>query len=243
MIMVKTTAKILISAKNITKNYELGRTVVHALRGVSLDVEKGDFIVIVGPSGSGKSTLMHILGALDRPSDGDVFIDGKSITKLDEWHLAMIRRKKIGFIFQTFNLIPTLTALENVVIPTEPVPISKEDAVAKAKKLLRDLGLEERMNHRPSELSGGERQRVSIARSLINDPEIIFADEPTGNLDSVTGNKIVESMRNLNKHHGKTFVIVTHNESLLKFATKKVFIKDGKIETKSNNNVRKYASD
>lgn len=220
---------VLIEAANVVKHYRMGEVVVEALRGVSLKIDQGDFAVIVGPSGSGKSTLMHILGALDHPTTGKVYMDGIDISELDDWHLAMIRRNKIGFIFQQFNLIPTLSALENVIIPTEPMDIDKDDAEHRAAKLLADVGLSDRIFHKPNELSGGQRQRVSVARSLINNPEIIFADEPTGNLDSKTGEHIITLMHELNQKHGKTFVIVTHDESLLEYATKKVFIKDGKI--------------
>ncbi len=231
----------LIESKKVTKVYKLGMTTVHALRGVSSQIEKGDFIVIVGPSGSGKSTLMHILGALDKPSEGEVLIDGKKISKLDEWELAMIRRKKIGFIFQTFNLIPTLNALENVLIPTEPLDGEQEDYRERGENLLDLVGLKERMHHKPSELSGGERQRVAIARALINDPEIVFADEPTGNLDSLTGDKIINLMLNLNKEEKKTFVIVTHNQDLLKIASKKFIMKDGELsKIDRNHRVRKF---
>jgi len=219
----------LIEAQDVVKHYVMGEIVVEALRGVSLKINSGDFVVIVGPSGSGKSTLMHLLGALDHPTKGKVLIDDIDISQLDDWHLAMIRRNKLGFIFQQFNLIPTLSALENVVIPTEPMDIDKEDAEERAAKLLRDVDLADRMFHKPNELSGGQRQRVSIARALINNPEIIFADEPTGNLDTKTGDHIISLMHDLNKKQGKTFVIVTHDESLLEYATKKVFIRDGKI--------------
>ncbi len=229
----------LIKAINVKKSYLLGKVKVEALRGVSLTIERGDFMVIVGPSGSGKSTLMHILGALDRPTSGEVIFDGKKLSKLDEWHLDMIRRKKIGFIFQSFNLIPTLNAVENVIIPLEPTGVPKELAIKKAKSLLQEMGLKERMLHKPTEMSGGERQRVAIARSLINDPEIIFADEPTGNLDSKTGNDVINLMRNLNTKEGKTFVIVTHDVSLLEYATKRVHLRDGLIESISTGRMLK----
>ncbi len=220
---------VLIEAANVVKHYRMGEIVVEALRGVSLKIDAGDFVVIVGPSGSGKSTLMHILGALDHPTSGKVYIDGIDISELDDWHLAMIRRNKLGFIFQQVNLIPTLSAPENVIIPTEPMDIDKDDAEHRAAKLLADVDLSDRIFHKPNELSGGQKQRVSIARSLINNPELIFADEPTGNLDSKTGEHIINLMHELNQKHGKTFVIVTHDESLLEYATKKIFIKDGKI--------------
>ncbi|MFH1586742.1 MAG: ABC transporter ATP-binding protein [Candidatus Diapherotrites archaeon] len=220
----------MIVAENITKEYKMGEVIVSALAGISIKIEEGDFVVIVGPSGSGKSTLMHILGALDHPTSGKIFVDGEDISKMDDWELAMLRRKKIGFIFQNFNLIPTLNALENVVIPTEPLSGDKSDYDKRGIELLKMLGLGDRLLHKPSELSGGQRQRVSIARSLINNPEVIFADEPTGNLDTATGKHIVEIMRKLNREEKKTFVIVTHDQSLLDFANKQVFIRDGKIE-------------
>lgn len=219
----------LIEAIEVKKDYQMEKVTVNALRGISLSIGKGDFAMIVGPSGSGKTTLMHILGALDHPSSGKVLINGKDITKAEDWQLTMIRRKKVGFIFQTFNLIPTLTALENVMIPTEPLNIDEQNILKRAKYLLKLVGLEERMFHKPSELSGGQRQRVSIARSLINDPEIIMADEPTGNLDSITGLKIISLLRELNEKEGKTCVMVTHDQNLLKYASKRIYIVDGKI--------------
>ncbi|HZX34693.1 MAG TPA: ABC transporter ATP-binding protein [archaeon] len=229
----------IIEIKNVSKEYRMGETVVTALDNVSLKIFEGDFLVIVGPSGSGKSTLMHIIGLLDTPTKGAIFVDGKDIRLLDEWHLAMLRRNKIGFVFQSFNLIPTLNALENVLIPVEPLPGSKEKFEDYAIKILRDVGLGDRMRHKPDELSGGQRQRVSIARSLINNPEIIFADEPTGNLDSKTGNQVIGLMRDLNKKGKKTFVIVTHDQSLLDYATRKIFLLDGKIVKIEENNKRK----
>ncbi|MEK6972605.1 MAG: ABC transporter ATP-binding protein [archaeon] len=222
-------AQALIEAIDVKKDYLMEKVTVNALRGVSLTINKGDFAMIVGPSGSGKTTLMHILGALDHPTSGKVLIDGKDITKAEDWQLTLIRRKMVGFIFQTFNLIPTLTALENVMIPTEPMNIDENTLLKRSKYLLKVVGLEERMFHKPSELSGGQRQRVSIARSLINDPQIIMADEPTGNLDSITGLKIISLLRELNEKEGKTCVMVTHDQNLLKYATKRVYIVDGKI--------------
>lgn len=219
----------IVELRDVVKEYRLGLTFVRALDGVSLKVNKGDFMVIVGPSGSGKSTLMHILGVLDTPTSGKVFVDGKDVGVLDDWYLAMIRRKKIGFIFQSFNLIPTLTAFENVLIPTEPLSGEKDYFEVRALELLKKVGLGDRVLHKPDELSGGQRQRVSIARAFINDPEIVFADEPTGNLDSVTGKQVIDLMYSMNKSDGKTFVIVTHDNSLLAYATKRVFILDGKI--------------
>jgi putative ABC transport system ATP-binding protein len=232
----------LIEARNVTKKYKMDKVTVEALRGVSIKIEKGDFIVIVGPSGSGKSTLLHLLGALDRPTSGQVLVDGKDISKMDDWSLAMIRRKKIGFVFQSFNLIPTLNALENVMIPLEPVKMDMNVAISRAQGLLELLDLKDRMLHKPGELSGGQRQRVSIARALINDPEIILADEPTGNLDTVTGRKVVEAMLHWNQDHDKTFVLVTHDPSLLDFATRKVYIRDGMIDVQENNKPKKTAA-
>ncbi|MCX6801994.1 MAG: ABC transporter ATP-binding protein [Candidatus Diapherotrites archaeon] len=231
----------LIEARNVTKKYKMDKVVVEALRGVSIKIEKGDFIVIVGPSGSGKSTLLHLLGALDRPTSGQVLVDGKDISKMDDWSLAMIRRKKIGFVFQSFNLIPTLNALENVMIPLEPVKMDMNEGITRARDLLELLDMKDRMLHKPGELSGGQRQRVSIARALINDPEIILADEPTGNLDTVTGRKVVEAMLHWNQDHDKTFVLVTHDPSLLDFATRKVYIRDGLIDIQENNRPKKNA--
>jgi len=217
----------LIETFNIKKKYFLDKVIVNALNGVSLKISKGDFAVIVGPSGSGKSTLLHLLGALDHPTSGAVKIDGKIINQLDDDQLALFRRNKMGFIFQAFNLIPSLTALENVMIPTEPTKEPQEEAEERAISILDKVGLSERIYHKPGELSGGQRQRVSIARSLINNPEIIYADEPTGNLDSVTGEKVIDLMRHLNKKEKKTFVVVTHDETLLKFASIKFILKDG----------------
>lgn len=221
--------KVIVEAKNIEKEYLMGQSVVHALRGVDVTVHEKDFIVILGPSGSGKSTLLHLLGALDHPSKGRVLFEGKDISLLDDWHLAMIRRNKMGFIFQAFNLIPTLTALENVLIPTIPMNIDKDAAEERARELLSIVGLENRLRHKPKELSGGEMQRVSIARALINNPAILYCDEPTGNLDSVTGKQIVELMKSLNDKENKTFVIVTHDPSLVKYANKVFYLKDGRI--------------
>lgn len=219
----------MIRALNVEKEYRLGETVVHALAGVNVEIAQGEFVVIIGPSGSGKSTLMHLLGALDRPSKGSVLIDGKDISLFDDYQLAAVRRNLIGFVFQTFNLIPTLDALENVLIPTQNSSANSEHAHQRAIALLNEVGLSDRMHHKPGELSGGQRQRVAIARSLVNDPKVIFADEPTGNLDSATGKQIIDLMKKLNKSEGKTFVIVTHDLGLLEHATREIHLFDGKI--------------
>jgi putative ABC transport system ATP-binding protein len=217
-----------IKANNVIKTYQMGETTVTALNGVSLNVNKGEIIMILGPSGSGKSTLLHIMGALDHPTQGEVYIKGKLISDLDDFSLAIFRRYYLGFIFQSFNLIPTLNVFENVLVPTIPDGHG-EDKHNRAKALLELVGLSHRLNHKPAELSGGERQRVSIARALINDPEIIFADEPTGNLDSKTGQSIIDLILKLRKEEKKTFIIVTHDPSLTKYADKLFYIKDGKI--------------
>lgn len=221
--------KKMISAVRVEKEYHLGETIVRALAGVSAEIEEGEFVVIIGPSGSGKSTLMHLLGALDRPTRGSVLIDGKGISMFDDYELAAVRRNLIGFVFQTFNLIPTLDSLENVLIPAQNSQGALGAAEHRAIKLLKEVGLSDRMHHKPGELSGGQRQRVAIARALINNPKIIFADEPTGNLDSATGKQIIDLMKKLNKTDGKTFVIVTHDLGLLEHATREIHLFDGKI--------------
>ena len=218
----------IIKVKDVVKTYIMGETTVNALNGVSLDIKKGEIVMILGPSGSGKSTLLHLLGALDHPTSGQVYIKGKLISDLDDFSLAVFRRYYLGFVFQSFNLIPTLNVLENVLIPT--IPDGSDSSKRKrAIDLLNIVGLSHRLVHKPSELSGGERQRVSIARSLINDPEIIFADEPTGNLDTKTGQSIIDLILKLRKEEKKTFVIVTHDPSLTKYADKTFYIRDGKI--------------
>jgi putative ABC transport system ATP-binding protein len=220
----------LIEARNVKKSYLMGETKVHALAGVSLKINEGDFVVILGPSGSGKSTLMHTLGALDKPTSGDVLIRNQKLALLEDDELAELRRNTIGFIFQSFHLIPTLSALENVLIPTEPLNIPYEERIEKAERLLDTVGLSDRLDHKPGELSGGQRQRVSIARALINNPSIVFADEPTGNLDTLTGKHVIDLMRHLNKKEKKTFVVVTHDPTLVRFATKTFYLRDGLLK-------------
>ncbi len=218
----------IIKLDKVDKNYILGDSIVKAVRNASLTIRKGEFIAIVGPSGSGKSTLMNLIGALDLATKGRIFLEGKDIEHLEESELAVIRGNKIGFVFQTFNLIPTLTALENVTLPMVFQGFSKEERIERATELLKDVGLEERMKHLPGELSGGERQRVAIARALANNPDVILADEPTGNLDSKTGKHILEILKDLNKK-GKTIIIVTHNLEMARKVDKIIKIKDGKI--------------
>lgn len=222
--------KKVIEMKDVCKEYKMGKVKVKALCGINLDIYEGDFVIIVGPSGSGKSTMLHLMGALDRPTSGKVLVNGKDLSMLDDWSLAMLRRKTIGFVFQTFNLVPTLNALENVMLPLEPTGTDEVEKIRRAKELLKIVGLEHRMLHKPNELSGGESQRVAIARALINDPVIVLADEPTGNLDSKTGAQIIDMMLKLNKEKNKTFVIVTHDLSLLKYGSKNIYLRDGKIE-------------
>ena len=207
----------------------MGESVVEAACNIDLDIKRGDFIAIVGPSGSGKSTMMNLVGALDLASEGNIFLDGQDIEHLEESELAQIRGKKIGFIFQTFNLIPTLTALGNVMLPMMFQGYEEEEREQRGRKLLDDLGMSHRLDHLPPELSGGERQRVAIARALANDPEVILADEPTGNLDSKTGKQVIEILKNLN-NQGKTIIMVTHDMEMAKQAKKIVRLKDGRIE-------------
>lgn len=218
-----------IELKNVWKIYEMDKVKVTALDDVSLTVYKGDFVCIIGPSGSGKSTLMHIMGTLDRPTRGKMFLNAKDISKYSESELANVRGKEIGFVFQQFNLIPTLTAQENVELPMIFQNIPSNERKKRAQKLLDEVGLSHRVNHLPSEMSGGERQRVAIARALANDPLVVFADEPTGNLDSKTGKDIMMLLSHLSEKHGKTLVIVTHDSELAEGISKKIRIKDGKI--------------
>jgi len=224
-------AENIIQLDNVSRNYKMGESEVKALSNVNLNIKRGDFIAIVGPSGSGKSTMMNLVGALDLASRGDIFLDGQNIEHLHESELAQIRGRKIGFVFQTFNLIPTLTALENVELPMMFQNIPKRERTEKAKKLLEEVKLGHRMKHLPNELSGGERQRVAIARALANNPEVILADEPTGNLDTKTGEEITQMFINLNKQ-GKTIIIVTHNVDLAKHANKIIKLRDGEIVRK-----------
>lgn len=216
----------IVKLRNVSKVYELGKTEVRALRGSSLSVEKGEFVAIMGPSGSGKSTLMNIAGALDIPTSGHVEVSGKEISKLSERELALFRSKKVGFIFQTFNLMSTMTALGNVILPMMIRGVDEKERSKRAMKLLEEVGLGDRANHLPSELSGGEKQRVAIARALANDPDIILADEPTGEIDSKTGKKIMELLKKLNRK-GKTIIMVTHDPIDAEYADRIIKIKDG----------------
>jgi len=207
----------------------MGEISLDVLKGVNLEINKGEFVVIVGPSGSGKSTLMNQIGILDTPTKGTIYLEGEDISRFTESGLAQLRGKKIGFVFQQFNLIPTLTALENITLPTIFQNVPEKVRLEKAKELLKKVGLEERMEHRPTELSGGQQQRVAIARALINNPEIVLADEPTGNLDSTSGKQVMEMLANLHTKEKKTVILVTHDVDLVKYSEKTIFIKDGEI--------------
>lgn len=218
----------LIKLDNVHKIYRMEGVEVHAINGISLSVNEGDFVALIGPSGSGKSTAMNLVGCLDTASKGDIFLGKHNIQYLSESDLAQVRGKKIGFIFQTFNLIPSMNAVENVALPMMFQGVSRSTRMSKARKLLEQVGLANRMHHLPNQLSGGQRQRVAIARALVNDPEIILADEPTGNLDTKTGDEIMKMLQDLNKQ-GKTIILVTHNPDLTKLANKVIKLKDGKI--------------
>jgi len=220
----------ILEARDVEKAYRMGEVLVSALRGVTLEIEQGEFVAIFGPSGSGKSTLLHVLGGLDRLDKGNVYIDGTNLSTLDDAKLAEVRLHKIGFVFQFFNLLPRLTALRNVELPLTLADVSEKESIKKATEMLELVGLKERINHRPTELSGGEQQRVAIARALINDPKIVLADEPTGNLDTTTGWEIVRLMKRLNNEKGQTFVIVTHDQSVAETAHRMIQLKDGVIE-------------
>jgi len=217
-----------IRLEDVDKTYIMGKVKVHALRGVNLAIEKGEYVAIMGPSGSGKSTLMNQVGALDRPTKGKVFIEERDISKMSDNELARIRRENIGFIFQQFNLISRLTAIENVELPMWYAGIPKIKRVRRAAELLKLVGLGDRMKHRPTELSGGEMQRVCIARALANNPDIVMADEPTGNLDSKSSEDIMDILEKLNKE-GRTIVMVTHEEEYAKRAQRTIYICDGLI--------------
>lgn len=224
----------MIEVKNVTKIYKMGKETVVALNNVSLNIDKGEFVAIVGPSGSGKSTIMHIIGGLDSPTEGQVYFDNKDISKYKDKEKARFRNSEIGFVFQAFNLENTQTALENVMMPLIFSGSSKKDRKSKAGKALELVELGHLKNHKPNEMSGGQRQRVSIARALVNDPKIIFADEPTGNLDSKTGENIMNLFKELN-NQGYTIIMVTHNMEEAEKARRVVKIKDGNIISDSLN--------
>ncbi len=223
-----------IKLEKVFKEYEMGETLVQALRGVDLTIEEGDFAAIMGPSGSGKSTLMNMVGALDKPTRGKVLFEDKDISKYSENQLAMLRGREVGFVFQKFNLIPTMTALENVALPMLFQEKPKTYREKRAAELLEEVELGDRLSHYPNELSGGQQQRVSIARALANDPEIILADEPTGNLDSKTGEKVMNLLTKLNQEEKKTIIMVTHDQNDADYADYTINIKDGQTTTTNN---------
>ena len=219
-----------IEVTDITKHYLLGTQTVEALRGVSFGIDKGEFIAIMGPSGSGKSTLMNIIGCLDSPTGGTYHLNNQEVSKLDGDELAGIRNKEIGFVFQNFHLLARNSALDNVMLPLKYAGVEKSDQIIRAKEVLSQVGLSSRIDHQPSELSGGQQQRVAIARALVNNPSIIFADEPTGNLDSQTGHDVMELFHNLN-NQGQTIILITHENEVAAEAQRTIFIKDGLIES------------
>ncbi|MHA1270209.1 MAG: ABC transporter ATP-binding protein [Candidatus Helarchaeota archaeon] len=216
----------ILELKNVSKEYKLGKIIIKALDNISFSLEEGEFISIVGPSGSGKTTLLNLIGGLDKPTSGTILLNGIDLCKMSERQLTKIRREKIGFVFQFYNLIPVLTAIENIDLPMMAASRKKKERKQRALELLKIVGLEERRNHRPEEMSGGERQRVAIARALANSPSMILADEPTGDLDTTTGEEIIKFLKNLHV----TTLIVTHDPLVAKTTNKIIYLKDGKIE-------------
>ncbi len=217
-----------IALKDVTKTYVMGDNIVHALASVSLNISAGEFTAIMGPSGSGKSTLMNILGCLDRPTSGSYKLDGQEVATLNDDELAITRNRKIGFVFQNFNLLPRMSALQNVALPMVYAGVEKKVRLDRAAKALTLVGLGDRKDHRPNELSGGQRQRVAIARALVNDPAIIMADEPTGNLDTKSGNEILDIFCSLNQQ-GRTIILVTHEPDIAEFTRRVVHVRDGNV--------------
>ncbi len=220
----------IIEMEELARHYEMGGVTIKALDGVDLEIGRGEYVSIVGPSGSGKTTLFNMIGGLDRPTKGRVYIDGVAISQLDAYELAWLRCRKIGYIFQTFNLIPVLTAVENVSLPTVFAGVPRDEGLKRAEKILTSVGLGERIHHRPGELSAGQQQRVAIARAMANDPAIILADEPTGNLDLNTGMEIIDLLHGLNKAQGMTLIAATHDLKMIKASDRIVWMRDGKIE-------------
>ena len=219
-----------IELKGLKRLYTVGGEDVRALDGVDLEIGRGEYVSLVGPSGSGKTTLFNMIGGLDRPAEGSVHIDGVDISRLDAYELAWLRCRRIGYIFQNFNLITVLTALENVALPTVFAGTPREEGLKKAEHLLKMVGLGERLNHKPTQLSAGQQQRVAIARALANDPAIILADEPTGNLDLNTGTEIIDILHGLNKNRGLTLVAATHDLKMIKASDRVVWLRDGRVE-------------
>jgi len=219
----------IVSMQEVVKNYHLGKAVVNALRGIDLEVEKGEFICIAGPSGSGKTTLLNLIGCLDKPSSGKIFLDGDDVERLSDNRLSRLRAERIGFIFQTFNLIPVLSAFENAEYPLLLKGVPRASRKNKVLSMLKEVELSDFVRHRPDQLSGGQRQRVAIARALVADPEMILADEPTANLDSETGKAIVDLMRKINQEMKTTFIFSTHDSMVMKYAHRMIRLQDGRI--------------
>jgi len=232
-----------ISVRKLTKTYQVGEIAVHALRGISLDVHRGEFVTVVGPSGSGKSTLMHILGCLDKPTSGEYFLDGKDVSKLNDDQLSLIRNKQIGFVFQGFNLLSRTSALENVELPLlyGGSNVSPADRRKRAMNALAAVGLTDRADHHPNQLSGGQQQRVAIARALMNNPSILMADEPTGNLDSRTSLEVMDIFQALKEKSGITIVLITHEQTVAEYGSRIVTFKDGHILSDESNERRRLA--
>ncbi len=225
---------VIIDINDVRKRYQMGAQTVHALRGVSLTINKNEYVALMGPSGSGKSTLMNMLGCLDTPTSGDYILNQQNVSTLVDDELAAIRNKEIGFVFQTFNLIPRLSALENVALPLVYSGMKKSTRLEKARKVLESVGLGDRVDHKPNELSGGQRQRVAVARALVNDPSIILADEPTGNLDSKTSIEIMALFEQIH-NNGNTVILVTHEPDIAEYAHRIIRLKDGEIESDIRN--------
>ena len=219
-----------VRTQDVKKVYEMGDVQVAALKGADIEIEQGEYISIMGPSGSGKTTLFNMVGGLDKPSDGKVYIDDVDVAQLDAYELAWLRCRKIGYIFQTFNLIPVMTALENVTLPMVFAGLTSDEARDKGVELLKKVGLGDRVSHKPFELSGGQQQRVAVARAFANDPALILADEPTGNLDLRTGTEIIELLRQMNKDSGVTVVSATHDHKMLSVSDRVVWVRDGRVD-------------
>ena len=223
-----------ISLRGITRDFQLGAQTVHVLKGIDLEIKQGEYVALMGPSGSGKSTLMNLLGCLDTPTAGSYTLAGRDVSRMDDNDLAAVRNKEIGFVFQTFNLIPRQTAVQNVALPLVYAGKTKEERVTRAEEVLMQVGLADRMDHRPNQLSGGQRQRVAIARALVNTPSMILADEPTGNLDSTTSVEIMRLFDDIHKA-GNTLVVVTHEEEIAQHAHRIIRLRDGQIESDTMN--------